>query len=150
MKHLVDRTHSLFSAGVAAVLLAGTFVVVLIATASFLRLTVETAMSTGATLPYSTLQRLFDLLLGAVIALELAHSVKLMVTGGRVYAQVRAVLVIGLLAVVRKLIVIEIEAVSGVLLLGLAGAVLALSGAFAMTIWMERQRGPTPEDGSGT
>ena len=130
---------------IAAVLLAGVLVVVLLATASFLRLTAETLLSAPMDVSYAQLQRLFDQLLGAVIALELAHSVHLMVTGQRGFGQVRVVLIIGILAVVRKLIVIELSAVSGLLLFGLAAAIVALGGVFALLLWLDRKEA-VPQD----
>ncbi|ETW13567.1 hypothetical protein ATO8_06041 [Roseivivax marinus] len=147
MQKTVDVLYTLFSRLVAVALLLGTAAVVILATASFLRLTVEVAQTDGMQIPYTTLQTLFDLLLGAVIAMELAHSVHLMLSGGSIYAQVRIVLVIGMLAVVRKLIVIELETVSGMLLLGLASAVFALGCAFALVIWIDRQHGAPRREG---
>jgi len=58
---------------------------------------------------------------------------------------VRIVLVIGILAVVRKLIVLELEAVSGFLLLGLAAAVMALGGIYGLMLWLDRD-GKVPKD----
>ncbi|MFD1341542.1 phosphate-starvation-inducible PsiE family protein [Litorisediminicola beolgyonensis] len=139
MKDAFDRLYHHATALVAVLLLLGTMAVIGLATASFLRLTFQVAAESGLSVSYTTLQALFDLLLGAVIAIELAHSVHLMLSGGSIYAQVRIVLVIGLLAVVRKLIVVELEAVSGALLLGLAAAVLALGIAFAILVWIERE-----------
>jgi uncharacterized membrane protein (DUF373 family) len=137
MLELLERAYKGFNAAIAAVLLVGILVVVVLATASFLRLTVDTVQAAQTTVTYSQLQALFDLLLGAVIALELAHSVHLMVTGRRGLAQVRIVLVIGILAVVRKLIVIELEEVSGFLLIGLAAAIVALGGVFSLLSWLD-------------
>ncbi len=139
MERVIDSAYTWFSRLIAMALLAGTAVVIVIATLSFLRLTGEVALGAGDGVSYSTLQTLFDLLLGAVIAIELGHSVHLMLSGGRLYAQVRIVLVIGMLAVVRKLIVVELSEVSGALLLGLAAAVFALGGAFALLIWVDRR-----------
>ena len=90
---------------------------------------------------YVTFQTLFDRLLAAVIALELARSVLLLVEGHRGLMQVRIILVIGLLAVVRKLILIELEAADPSLLFALAAAVLALAAALAMIIYMDPKRG---------
>jgi uncharacterized membrane protein (DUF373 family) len=142
MTEFLERAYQRFNTAVAAVLLVGVLVVVLLATASFLRLTVDAAISAPTSVTYVELQRLFDLLLGAIIALELAHSVHLMVTGQRGFAQVRIVLIIGILAVVRKLIVIELEAVSGLLLFGLAAAILALGSVFALLLWLDRPQDP--------
>jgi uncharacterized membrane protein (DUF373 family) len=146
MLKLLDQTYERFSAGVAAVLLLGVLVVVVLAAVSFLRLTFEVAMSEPTNVSFTQLQGLFDLLLGAIIALELAHSVHLMVTGQRGFAQVRIVLIIGILAVVRKLIVIEVDDVSGSLLLGLAAAIIALGSIFALLLWLDRSNGIPHDD----
>lgn len=139
MERFLNTAYQRFSNLISTLLLLGMAVVILIATFSFLRLTGEVLLQAGPGISYSGLQPIFDALLGAIIALELAHSVHLMVTGQRGFGQVRVVLVIGILAVVRKLIVIELEAVSGLLLLGLAAAVIALGGIYALLVWLDRE-----------
>ena len=146
MTNALERASQWFNTAIAAVLLVGVLVVVLLATASFLRLTTESVMAFPTDVTYAQLQRLFDLLLGAIIALELAHSVHLMVTGHRGFAQVRIVLTIGILAVVRKLIVVELSEVSGLLLFGLASAIVALGGILALLVWIDKQEGLKDED----
>jgi Phosphate-starvation-inducible E. len=112
-------------------------VVIALAGWSFLRLTYFVAAAPLADIGYGTFQVLFDRLLATVIALELARSVMLLVEGRHGLVQVRIILVIGLLAVVRKLIVIEVETVEPVLLFGLAGAILALSVALGMLLYLD-------------
>jgi uncharacterized membrane protein (DUF373 family) len=138
MRNSVNQAYGIFSSAVAVVLLLGTMVVILLATGSFLKEIANVVTSSGAGVSYEELQQLFALLLGAIIALELAHSVHLMVMGSKGYEQVRIVLMIGILAVVRKLIVMEMDQVSGILIFGLAAAVLALGGAFALLLWVDR------------
>jgi len=92
---------------------------------------------------------LFDRLLAAIIALELAHSVQQIVSGRRGYTQVRTVLVIGVLAVVRKLILIDITAASADVLIGLAAAIFALGATFAALNWVEsKTENKIPSPGS--
>jgi uncharacterized membrane protein (DUF373 family) len=146
MTDFLERAYQRFNTAIAAVLLLGILAVVVLAAASFLRLTGETVLAGGTRVTYSQLQALFDLLLGAIIALELAHSVHLMVTGQRGFAQVRIVLIIGILAVVRKLIVIELDQVSGLLLLGLAAAIVALGSVFGLIAWLEKGERIVPKD----
>ena len=145
MTDIIQTTYNRFSNFIAVLLLAGMAIVIVIATFSFLRLAVEVLLGSAGGASYATLQQVFDALLGAIIALELAHSVHLMATGQRGFGQVRIVLVIGILAVVRKLIVVELEAVSGVLLLGLAAAVTALGGMYGLMLWLDRD-GTVPKD----
>ncbi|MEM9010624.1 MAG: phosphate-starvation-inducible PsiE family protein [Pseudomonadota bacterium] len=139
MPRLIDRAYKAFSSGVAVVLLVGVLMVVVLAALSFLNLTLQVVVTDPSSVSFAQLQRLFDLLLGAIIALELAHSVHLMVTGQRGIAQVRIVLIIGILAVVRKLIVIEVDDVSGMLLLGMAAAIFALGSIFGLLMWLDRK-----------
>ncbi len=146
MTDFLERAYQRFNTAIAAVLLLGILAVVVLAAASFLRLTGETVLAGGTSVTYSQLQALFDLLLGAIIALELAHSVHLMVTGQRGFAQVRIVLIIGILAVVRKLIVVELDQVSGLLLLGLAAAIVALGSVFGLIAWLEKREQVVPKD----
>ena len=100
-------------------------------------------------LAYSDFQGLFDRILAALIALELAHSVRQTASGEHGLIQVRTVLLIGVLAVVRKLILLEIESTSGLFLLGLAAAVLALGSVYALILYMETRAKTDPPPAPG-
>lgn len=153
----IDEIYVWFERAVSAALMLGMAVVILLATFSFLRSTVDAALAFGGPLDFRSFQVLFDRVLVAIIALELAHSVQQMVAGQRGLTQVKTVIVIGMLAVVRKLILIEIETTSGLFLLGIAAAVLSLGIVFALVLWMDAKgsgglgiRTPgTPADESG-
>ncbi len=134
------RLYGGFERGVAAVLLLGMIVVICLAAWSFLRSTADAVMASDAILDYRAFQTLFDRVLAAVIALELAHSVHQMVTGKHGLAQVKTVIIIGILACVRKLILLEIDTSSGAFLLGLGGMIVALGAIYALVHWIE-QRG---------
>ena len=99
---------------------------------------------------YRAFQGLFDRVLAALIALELAHSVRQMAQGKHGLSQVRTVVLIGILAVVRKLILLEIETTSGLFLLGLGGAILALGAVYALVLWAETatRKDPPPSPGA--
>lgn len=132
-----EKVYTYFERLISAALLLGMAVVIVLATFSFLRSVGGAAMEYGGPLDYPSFQLLFDRVLAAIIALELAHSVHQMVTGHRGMAQVKTVVVIGLLAIVRKLILVEIEATSGLFLLGIAATVLSLGIVFALVQWVE-------------
>ncbi|WP_168771069.1 phosphate-starvation-inducible PsiE family protein [Palleronia sediminis] len=132
------RIYAHVSRAVSAVILVGMVAVVLLAVWSFLVTLVEITVATDATLDYPQFQILFDRVLAAVIALELAHSIGQMVAGDHGLAQVRTVVTIGMLAVVRKLIVIEMDQATGFFLLGIGGAVVALAGALVAIHWIAR------------
>jgi len=146
--------YTMFERMIAGVLLLGMVAVILLATWSFLRSTYGVAIDLDDPLDFGTFQLLFDRVLAAVIALELAHSVQQMVAGKHGLTQVKTVIIIGMLAVVRKLILLDVEATSGLFLMGIASAVLALGAAFALVHWIEK-RGLTEDvptagaDGAG-
>ena len=133
------RAYTWFERAVSGVILAGMVVVICLATASFLKLALEVTTESGFDLPYSAFQHLFDRVLAAVIALELAHSIRQMVQGKHGMAQLRTVVVIGMLAVVRKIIAVDVETASGTFLLGVAGAIVALALALVAVAWVERR-----------
>ncbi len=133
------RLYALFERSMALLLMLGMAVVIVLATVSFLRATAETALDAGTSMDYARFQVLFDRILAAVIAIELAHSVQQMVAGKHGMIQVRTVIVIGLLAVVRKLILLNVETTSGVFLVGIAVTVLCLGVVFVMIGWMENR-----------
>ncbi|MGF1561068.1 MAG: phosphate-starvation-inducible PsiE family protein [Geminicoccaceae bacterium] len=135
----MTRAYSQFERVTATCLLAGMIVVIVLATYSFLRSTVQTALAFDQVLDYAVFQTLFDRVLAAVIALELAHSVQQMALGKHGLTQVKTVLIIGVLAVVRKLILLEIDQTSGLFLVGLSAAVLSLGAIFALVHWVERR-----------
>lgn len=131
--HLVERV-------IAAVLLVGMVAVVVLATYSFFRTLVSVTFAENAALDYTQFQTLFDRVLAAVIALELAHSIRQMVAGDHGIGQLRTVIVIGMLAVVRKLIVLEVDNATGLFLIGIAAAVAALAAGLVAIRWVERDR----------
>ena len=135
------KAYHLFERVVSGVILVGMVGVVILATYSFLLTLVSITLSSEATLDYGQFQTLFDRVLAAVIAVELAHSIRQMVAGEHGFAQLRTVLAIGMLAVVRKLIVLEVDSATGGFLLGIAAAVLALSVGLVAIRWVEEKRG---------
>lgn len=120
------KIYHVFERAIAYLLLAGMAVVVVLAVFSFGRSLLAIFTGVGDPLEYNAFQTLFDRVLAVVIALELAHSIQQMAKGDHRLAQVRTVIVIGVLAVVRKLILLEVESTSGTFLVGLAATVLAL------------------------
>ena len=136
----VTRIYHLIERGISALLLLGMVGVVLLATYSFFRTLVTVTLAENAALDYVEFQTLFDRVLAAVIALELAHSIRQMVAGDHGIGQLRTVIVIGMLAVVRKLIVLEVDQATGPFLLGIAATVTALAAALVAIRWVERDR----------
>ena len=145
--NLAMRLYHAIERGIAAVILAGMVVVVLLATWSFFATLWTLTTTEGGSLEYGQFQTLFDRVLAAVIALELAHSIRQMVAGDHGLGQLRTVIVIGMLAVVRKLIVLEVDQATGPFLVGIAAAVLALAVGLVGIRWVEDRRlSLKPED----
>ncbi|MEN3791577.1 phosphate-starvation-inducible PsiE family protein [Fulvimarina sp. MAC3] len=133
------KIYHVFERGIAYLLLLGMAVVVLLAVFSFARSLISIFTGVGNPLEYNAFQTLFDRVLAVIIALELAHSIQQMAIGDHRLAQVRTVIVIGVLAVVRKLILLEVESTSGTFLVGLAATVLALGLALFLVSVIDRR-----------
>jgi len=142
------RLYARFERTVAFLLLAGMGVVILLTLVSFLLSTGNVVLGMPAELDYAVFQTLFDRVLATVIALEIAHSIRDMVFGRHGQAQLRTVIVIGMLAVVRKLVVLEIGTTSGAFLAGLAAVVIALGITLMIVNTVAKDAGPTAAPGS--
>lgn len=147
MRHL--RAYAIFERGIAAVLTLGMAVVIVLATISFLFELAGVTARVDPELDYQAFQILFDRVLAAIIALELAHSVRQMVAGRSGLVQMRTVIVIGVLAIVRKFILLDIATASGALVAGLAAAILALGAVYALMHWIEDRTRTEPPPSPG-
>lgn len=93
-------------------------------------------------LDHTIFQTLFGQILTVLIALEFKHSILKVVARRENIIQVKTVLLIGLLAISRKFIILDIGAIQADLILSLAAAVLALAIAY----WLiRRQETPVGE-----
>jgi uncharacterized membrane protein (DUF373 family) len=81
-------------------------------------------------------QSVFGMIMIVLISLEFNHTILGLLDRGRSIVQVRAVVLIALLAVLRKFIVIEIGETDAVLLLALSASTLALGGVY----WAVREQ----------
>jgi uncharacterized membrane protein (DUF373 family) len=93
-------------------------------------------------------QAVFGMVMTMLIALEFNHSIRGVLERKHGIVQVRTVMLIALLALVRKFIIIDATHVEPVTLLGLAAAVLALGAVY----WLMRDqdRRDAAEQGSPT
>jgi len=89
---------------------------------------------------YSVFQALFGMIFTVIIALEFKRSLLVLAERVDSVVQVRAVLLIALLAVVRKLILLDVKATDALQLLALAAAILALGAAYWMVRDQDRRR----------
>jgi uncharacterized membrane protein (DUF373 family) len=93
-------------------------------------------------------QAVFGMIMTVLIALEFNHSVRGVLERRHGIVQVRTVVLIALLALVRKFIVIDAAHIEPVTLIGMAAAVLALGAVY----WMMRDqdRRDAAEEGTST
>jgi uncharacterized membrane protein (DUF373 family) len=83
-------------------------------------------------------QSLFGMILTLLIALEFKHSLMVVLHDRRNVVQTRAVILIGLLAIVRRFIVLDLYQTAPSTVAALAGAALALGIVF----WLVRSQDP--------
>jgi uncharacterized membrane protein (DUF373 family) len=87
-------------------------------------------------------QGLFGMVLTVLIALEFKHTLLVVKHHRRAIVQVRAVVLIALLALVRRFIILDLYQTTPSVIAALAGAALALGIVF----WLVSDNGPPQED----
>jgi uncharacterized membrane protein (DUF373 family) len=85
---------------------------------------------------YSVFQAVFGMIFTVIIALEFERSLLVIAERDRGVVQVRTVILIALLAIVRKLMIMDMSATDAQQLFALAAAVLALGGVY----WLARDQ----------
>jgi uncharacterized membrane protein (DUF373 family) len=85
---------------------------------------------------YAVFQAVFGMIFTVIIALEFKRSLLVLAERRNSVVQVRAVVLIALLAVVRKLIILDLPSTEALQLLALAAAILALGGVY----WLVRDQ----------
>jgi uncharacterized membrane protein (DUF373 family) len=85
---------------------------------------------------FETFQALFGMILTVIIALEFKKSLLVMSERGKSVVQVRAVVLIALLAIVRKVLILDLATTDAAHLFALAAAILSLGGVY----WLVRDQ----------
>ena len=85
---------------------------------------------------YAVFQALFGMILTVIIALEFKRSLLIIAERKQNIVQVRTVLLIALLAVVRKLMIFDLTSTDASQLFALAATILALGGVY----WLVRDQ----------
>ncbi len=88
---------------------------------------------------YGVFQALFGMIFTVIIALEFKRSLLVVAERRQNVVQVRAVILLALLAVVRKLIILDLKETDALQLLGLSAAVLSLGAVYWLGRHQERQ-----------
>jgi uncharacterized membrane protein (DUF373 family) len=131
---------SLFQRFESSVALVLTFLIGLVVLVALFRLTVSvvSGLVLGILDPLepAVFQLIFGEILTLLIALEFNHSLQLVVTREQSIIQTKVVLLIGLLALTRKFIALDLKEVEPGLLFGLAAMALALGAVY----WLMRER----------
>lgn len=98
-------------------------------------------LSTGGLDPtdYTVFQALFGMILTVIIALEFKRSLLVVAERKHGVVQVRTVVLIALLAIVRKLMIIDLSAADAQQVLALATTILALGGVYWLVRDQERR-----------
>ncbi len=133
-------TLSLFQRFESSVALVLTVLIALVVLVALFRLIVSvvTGLVFGILDPLdpAVFQAIFGEILTLLIALEFNHSLQLVVTREQSIIQTKVVLLIGLLALTRKFIALDLKEVAPGLLFGLAAMALALGVVY----WLMRER----------
>lgn len=87
-------------------------------------------------LDHQVFQSIFGQILTVLIALEFKHSILKVIAAGKSIIQVKTVLLIALLALARKLIILDLNAYSASTIFSLAAVLLALG----VTYWLVRDQ----------
>ncbi|MDH2355982.1 phosphate-starvation-inducible PsiE family protein [Bradyrhizobium sp. SSUT18] len=90
---------------------------------------------------YEVFQTVFGMIFTVIIALEFKRSLLVVAERRDSVVQVRSVILIALLAVVRKLIILDLSSTDAFHLLALAAAILALGAVY----WLVRDQGQSRE-----
>ena len=85
---------------------------------------------------YSVFQSVFGMIFTVIIALEFERSLLVIAERDRGVVQVRTVILIALLAIVRKLMIMDVSTTDSLQLFAFAAAVLALGGVY----WLVRDQ----------
>jgi uncharacterized membrane protein (DUF373 family) len=126
-----------FEHAVILVLTALIAVVVAFAVWNLLLKVVESILSSGFDpTDYAVFQALFGMIFTVIIALEFKRSLLVVAERQHGVVQVRTVILIALLAIVRKLMIIDLTATDAQQLFALAAAIVALGGVY----WLVRDQ----------
>ena len=90
---------------------------------------------------YGAVKALLGQILLVLIALEFGHSLVLALKDRKIVFQIQGIILIGILAVIRKLVLVELDEVDTLSLFGMA----AILVGFAALYWVVNQRIPTAD-----
>jgi uncharacterized membrane protein (DUF373 family) len=96
-------------------------------------------------LDHVVFQRVFGQILTVLIALEFNHTLRYVVAGEQSIIQTKVVVLIAVLAIARKVIVLDLPSTAGITLIGLGFLVLALGVAYRLIREGDDRLAPAPD-----
>ena len=133
-------TYSTFERMVGLVLSIAVSVIIVFALVNLLFGVVDAVTNHLTGFDYKVFQGLFEMIVTVLIALEFNHTLTHVVAGRGSLVQVKVVVLIGILVVVRKFILIEIDKTEPLFIMSLGVAVIALGGVYWLVHRIERER----------
>jgi uncharacterized membrane protein (DUF373 family) len=109
---------------------------------------VRDVAETGGAFEYESFQSLFEMVLTVLIALEFNHTLAGIVSGRGGLIQVRAVVLIGILVIVRKFILIDMDSTPALFLMGLALAIFAMGVVYWLVVDVDHRSRRMEEKGA--
>lgn len=91
------------------------------------------------------MKELFGLFLLVLIGLELVESMQTYLTEHVIHAEVEVILLIAMIAVARKVIIMDIDKTSFQALLGIAAIIVALAGSYYLLKRTQKERHSRPD-----
>ena len=91
------------------------------------------------------MKELFGLFLLVLIGLELVESMQTYLTEHVIHAEVEVILLIAMIAVARKVIIMDIDKTSFQALLGIAAIIVALAGSYYLLKRTQKERLSRPD-----
>lgn len=127
-------TYEGFARFVGFLLSVAVSLIIVLALVQLFTALVHDMIEAGVGFEYENFQSLFEMVLTVLIALEFNHTLAGIVSGREGLIQVRAVVLIGILVIVRKFILIDIDSTSAMFLMGLALAIFALGVVYWLVV----------------
>lgn len=91
------------------------------------------------------MKEIFGLFLLVLIGLELVDSMKTYLTEHVIHAEVKIILLIAMIAVARKVIIMDIDQASFQMLLGIAAIIIGLAGGYYLLKRTKREQAKLPD-----
>ncbi|MBT4906084.1 MAG: phosphate-starvation-inducible PsiE family protein [Rhodospirillaceae bacterium] len=137
---LDSNGYERFETIVTSVLIGLIGIVVIIAVAQVVATLFNVLFSGENIFAFGLFKLLFGQILLALIALEFGHSLILALKNRKIVFQIQGIVLIGVLAMIRKLILIEIDEANVMLLFGVSAILVGLAALHWAVSWNETDK----------